>query len=63
MEIFDTKKLKRKAQLMGVGVDGGDFGEIVDILLLSCLLGRTRVGGGAGNTRMIAKGHKRDIKK
>ena len=25
MEIFDTKKLKRKAQLMGVGVDGGRF--------------------------------------
>ena len=25
MEIFDTKKLKRKAQLMGVGVDGGWF--------------------------------------
>ena len=35
---------------------GGDFGEIVDILLLSCLLGRTGVGGGAGNTEKTAKG-------
>ena len=42
---------------------GGDFGEIVDILLLSCLLGRTGVGGGAGNTRMIAKGQQKKHKK
>ena len=42
---------------------GGDFGEIVDILLLSCLLGRTRVGGGAGNTRMIAKGQPKGYQK